>query len=228
MTATPTVQIPRRHRLILVRHAQSAPDPQHNPREWDLTEEGRAAARRLAALGLLDRADAFYAGPEPKMVHTIEHAATSRDREVRQDAAFAETHSAGWVGPATPASATGSAPPRTAEFEDTIRRFIEQPDQAAAPGWETAVAARERFSAGVERLRAAYEPNVNRDRVLPGTVVICTGGRMLAAYLSHLLGWSPADTFSHWQSLRMPDLAVLELHEDGQGHIVIPFGTLVV
>ncbi|HET7771751.1 MAG TPA: histidine phosphatase family protein [Chloroflexota bacterium] len=213
--SAPTVQIPRRHRLILIRHARSAPDPQRNPREWDLADEGHAAARRLAALGLLDRADAFYAGPEPKMVHTVEPAATSRDRQVRQEAAFAETHSAGWVG-------------GDAEFQDTIQRFVEQPDQPAVPGWETAVAARERFSAGVERLRAEYEPNVNRDRVLPGTIVICTGGRMLTAYLSHLLGWTPADTFTRWQSLRMPDLAVLELHEDGQGHIVIPFGTLVV
>ena len=215
MTATPTVQIPRRHRLILIRHARSAPDPQRNPREWDLTEEGHAAARRLAALGLLDRADAFYAGPEPKMVHTIEPAAMSRDRQVHEDAAFAETHSGGWVG-------------GDAEFQETIRRFIERPDEPAGDGWETAAAARERFSAGVERLRAEYEPNVSRDRVLPGTIVICTGGRMLAAYLSPLLAWTPADTFTRWQSRKMPDLAVLELHEDGQAHIVIPFGRLLV
>jgi len=180
-----------------------------------LTEEGHAAARRLAALGLLDRADAFYAGPEPKMIHTLEPAATMRDRPVREDAAFAETHSAGWVG-------------GDADFQETITRFVQHPDQETAPGWETAVAARERFSAGVERLRAEYEPNVNRDRVLPGTVVICTGGRMLAAYLSHLLSCTPEEPLTHWHSLRMPDLAVIELAEDGQGHIVIPFGTLTV
>jgi len=215
VTETSPVQIPRRHRLILVRHARSAPDPARNPREWDLTEEGHGAARRLSALGLLDRADAFYAGPEPKMVHTLEPAATIRDRSVREDPAFAETGSEGWVG-------------GEAEFQKTIQRFVERADQPTAPGWETAVAARERFSAGVERLRAEYEPNVSRDRVLPGTVVICTGGRMLAAYLSHLLFWTPEETLTRWHSLRMPDLAVLELAEDGQGHIVIPFGTLTV
>ena len=215
MSTQSTVQIPRRHRLILVRHARSAPDPQRNAREWDLTADGHAAARRLAALGLLDRADAFYAGPEPKMVSTLRPAAMSRDREVRQDDAFAETHSGGWVG-------------GEAEFRATIERFIHQPAAPAAPGWETASAARERFSAGVERLRAEYEPNVNRDRVLPGTIVICTGGRMLSAYLAPLLGWTAEDTFTRWQSLRMPDLAVLEIAEDGTGHIVIPFGTLVV
>ena len=215
MTEKSPVQIPRRHRLILVRHARSAPDPARNPREWDLTEEGHAAARRLGALGLLDRADAFYAGPEPKMIYTLEPAATERDRPVREDPAFAETHSAGWVG-------------GDAEFQQTIKRFVEHPEHPTATGWETAVAARERFSAGVERLRAEYEPNINRDRVLPGTIVICTGGRMLAAYLSHVLGWSPEETLTHWQSLRTPDLAVLELAEDGQGHMVIPFGTLTV
>ena len=215
MTASPPVQIPRRHRLILIRHAQSAPDPQRSPREWDLTEEGHAASRRLAALGLLDRADAFYAGPEPKMVHTVEPAATSRDRQVHQDAALAETHSGGWVG-------------GDAEFQETIRRFIHQPDRPTAPGWETASTARARFAARVEALRAEYEPSVSRDRVLPSTIVICTGGRMLAAYLAPLLAWTPDDTFTRWVSLRTPDLAVLELHEDHQAHIVIPFGTLLV
>jgi broad specificity phosphatase PhoE len=212
-TPTPAVTIPRRHRLILVRHARSAVDPQRNPREWGLTEDGHAAARRLGALGLLDRADAFYAGPEPKMVQTLEPAATSRDRQVQQEPAFSETHSAGWAGD------------REA-FEATVRRFIAQPDEPAAPGWETASAARARFTAGVDQLRVIHEPPMNRDRVLPATLVICTGGRMLTAYLSELLGWSPEDAFTHWQALRMPDLAVLELNEDGQGQIVIPFGVL--
>jgi broad specificity phosphatase PhoE len=213
--ADSSVTIPRRHRLILVRHAQSAVDPQRNPREWGLTDDGRAEARRLGALGLLDRADAFYAGPEPKMVQTLEPAAAARDRQVQQDPAFAETHSEGWAGD------------RDA-FEAIVQRFFAQPDEAAAPGWETASAARARFAAGVEPLRQAHEPPTNRDRVLPATVVICTGGRMISAYLSGLLSWTAEDTFSRWQSLKMPDLAVVELNEDGQGQIVIPFGTLVV
>lgn len=149
------------------------------------------------------------------MVHTLAPAAAARDRQVRQESAFAETHSEGWLG-------------SQEEFTAAVRRFIDVPDHPTAPGWEAAVTARQRFAAGVERLRAEYEPNVSRDRVLPSTIAICTCGRMLAAYLSGLLGWSANDTFTRWQALQMPDLAVLEIAEDGQGQVIIPFGTLVV
>jgi broad specificity phosphatase PhoE len=212
--AASDVVIPRRHRLILVRHARSAVDPQRNPREWGLTDDGHAAARRLGALGLLDRADANNAGPEPKIVQTIEPAAQARERTVQQDEAISETRSEGWL--------EGGA------FEDAIRRFLYAQDQPTAPGWETAADARSRFTAGVERLRALHEPPMNRDRVLPATVVICTGGRMITAYLSALLGWTPDEAFARWQALKMPDLTVIELDEEAKGTVVIPFATLAV
>src|SRR5690242_13317980 len=113
MTTTPT--IPRRHRLILVRHAQSAVDPQRPPSEWGLTEAGAAAARRLAALGLFDRAHGFYAGAEPKMVQTCEPAAAERERQVQVDPAFSETHSEGFFD--------------NDEFLATIKRFLDRPDE---------------------------------------------------------------------------------------------------
>ena len=210
-----TVQIPRRHRLILVRHAQSRIDPSRNPREWGLSEEGQAGARRLAALGLFDRADAFYAGAEPKMIETLDPVATARDRRVQADPDFGETHSEGWIGSPD-------------EFNAIVRRLFEAPDTPPAPGWETGTAARRRFGAAVERLRQFHEPPANRDRVLPATVAIATGGRMLMTYLSGPLDWSAVEAFAQWQRLRMPDLAVLELDEAGKGQIVVPFGTLVV
>jgi broad specificity phosphatase PhoE len=218
MTSTPlqaqAPRLPRRHRLILVRHAQSAVDPQRPPSTWGLTEAGRAAAQRLAALGLFDRADAFYAGDEPKMVDTLRPVAAERERQVQADPAFGETHSEGFFG--------------DDEFLATVRRFLAAPDAPPAPGWETAAAARARFGAAVERLRAFHEPNVNRDRVLPATVSIATGGRIITSYLAGVLGWPAGDAFDRWRALKMPDLAVLELDEEGQGTLVIPFGTLVV
>jgi broad specificity phosphatase PhoE len=212
-TAPGTPRIPRRHRLILVRHAQSAVDPQRPPATWGLTDEGRAAARRLAALGLFDNAAGFYAGDEPKMAQTLEPVAAERERQVVGEPAFGETRSEGFLG--------------SEEFLATIRRFLNEPEAAPAPGWETAAAARARFGAAVERLRSEHEPPMNRDRVLPATVAICTGGRMITSYLAGVLGWSGEEAFEHWRALRMPDLAVLELDEDGKGAVVIPFGTLV-
>ncbi len=232
MPAAPSEpRIPRRHRLILVRHAQSAVDPRRAPSTWGLTDNGRAAARRLAALGLFDRADGFYAGDEPKMVETLEPVAAERERRVQAEAAFGETHSEGFLG--------------SEEFLATIQRFLAEPEVAPAPGWETAAAARARFGAAVERLRVVHEPPMNRDRVLPATVAIATGGRMITSYLAGVLGWSTEEALEHWRALRMPDLAVVELDEqpedaqrlkgvrgpgvrDGKGSLVIPFGTLVV
>jgi broad specificity phosphatase PhoE len=212
--AQPEPRIPRRHRLILVRHAHSAVDPQRPPSTWGLTEDGRAAAQRLAALGLFDRADAFYAGDEPKMVQTFEPVAAERERQVQVEPAFGETHSEGFLG--------------SEQFLATIQRFLAEPQVAPAPGWETAAAARARFGAAVERLRAVHEPPMNRDRVLPATVAIATGGRMITSYLAGVLGWSAEEALDRWRALRMPDLAVLELEEDGKGSLVIPFGTLMV
>ena len=238
MTASPSntgasasVKIPRHHRLILIRHAQSAVDPQRPPAEWGLTEDGEAAARRLAALGLLDRAMGFYAGPEPKMIQSLEPAVIDRRHTVQADAAFAETHSEGFLG--------------NDQFLAAVQRVFTAPDEPPAPRWETATAACSRFAAGVDRLRQVHEPDRNGDRVVPGTVVICTGGRMLISYLAAVLDWSAAEAMAHWRALKMPDLAVLELDEQpedaqrpkgvrgwgegvGKGDLVIPFGTLVV
>jgi len=97
----------------------------------------------------------------------------------------------------------------------------------------------------VDRLRRLHEPDRNGDRVVPGTVVICSGGRMLISYLAAVLGWSAEEAMERWRALKMPDLAVLELGEQpevaqrpkgvrewgegvGKGDLVIPFGTLVV
>ena len=233
--AASAVARPRRHRLVLIRHAQSAVNPQTPPATWGLSEEGHAGARRLGALGLFDRVRAFYAGPEPKMIQTLEPVATARARlaalppsalagvphdgpptalAVQTDPAFAETHSEGFLG--------------SDEFIATIRRVLEDPDTAPAPGWETAAAARARFNAAVEELRRRHEPEASGDRILPANLAICTGGRMLSAYLSGLLGWTPQESFERWQALKMPDVALVELDESGAGTVVIPFGTLAI
>ncbi len=206
-------RIPRHHRLILVRHALSHVEPARPPVEWDLSPEGEKGAVRLAALGLFDRAHAFYCGPEPKMVSTLAPAAAERGQTVNQEEAFGETHSEGFFHDAS-------------EFRATVRRLFEHPVSTPAPGWESASDAVNRFKEGVERLRTQFEPEQNRDRVLPATLVISSGGRMLISYLAAVLDWSLEEAFTRWEALRMPDIAVLELDEAAQGTLVFPFGTL--
>src|SRR5689334_20756545 len=117
-------RIPNAHRVILVRHAQSQVDPARDPGEWGLTDEGRAAARRLAALALFEHAAGFYAGPEPKLRETLAPMAAEHGQPVQAEPAFAETRSSGWLGEET--------------FRETVRRLFAAPDQPPAPGWETA------------------------------------------------------------------------------------------
>lgn len=207
-------RIPETHRLILVRHAQSSTDASRHPREWDLTEDGRAAARRLTGLGLFDHATGFYAGPEPKMLDTLAPVATSRAQRIEPEPGFGETQSEGWF--------------EEAEFLATVRRFFEAPHEPPAPGWETAHAAATRFGASADAIRPHHAPIVRPGHVLPGTFAIASGGRALTIYLATLFGYTPSRAFDAWRSLRLPDLAVLELSATAATRLVIPFGTLSI
>jgi broad specificity phosphatase PhoE len=209
---TDSARIPRTHRVILVRHAQSLVDQTRHPAEWHLAGEGRAAARRLAALGLFDQVAGFYAGPEPKLVHTLAPVAEARGQQVAPEPDFAETRSEGWLD--------------ADAFLATVRRFFAAPDRPPARGWESASAAAGRFAAGVERLQARHGPAIYRGHALPGTFAIATGGRMLAAYLAGLFHYTPEQAFDFWRRLRFPDLAVIELSATAPPRLVIPFGTL--
>jgi broad specificity phosphatase PhoE len=207
--------IPEVHRVILVRHARSRVDPPRPPRVWGLTEDGRSAARRLAALALFDHATGYYAGPEPKMVQTLEPVAALRSRAVVQEAGFAESASEGWLG--------------EAQFRETVRRFFARRAEAPAPGWEPADAVAARFGAAIARRLVEHAVVVTPGHALPGTFAVASGGRALMAYLSAELGPDALDAvvaFERWGALRMPDLAVLELAPGEATRVIVPFGTL--
>lgn len=206
--------IPQARWLVLVRHAPSRPEPSRPANEWGLSEEGHAAARRLCALGLFDYTHGFYAGTAPKLTGTLKPVAAAHGMAVEADPAFEETGSAGWLGQET--------------FAETVRRLFAAPEEEPAPGWESASAAVTRFTAGVERLVARHAPDAQRGHVRPGTFAVCSGGRMLTAYLAHVLGYGAERAFETWQALRTPDVAVVELAPEAAPRVVIPFGTLRV
>jgi hypothetical protein len=109
-------------RIVLVRHSTSAVDPSTSPHAWGLTDSGAALAAALDLGGLR-----LLAGPEPKMVQTLEP-----HGPVEVDARFAESRSEGWLG--------------ADEFARTIERYFARPDDPPAPGWEPASAVVERFT----------------------------------------------------------------------------------
>jgi broad specificity phosphatase PhoE len=141
-------------RVVLVRHAQSAVDPSTPPSTWGLTEEGRRRAAELDLRGLR-----LLAGPEPKLIQTLEpHGVVDVDER------FAESHSEGWLG--------------DDEFAATIERYFAAPDRAPAPGWEPAASVVERFDL-VEGAAIA-----SGGRAIAAVVAAHTGGDGLALWRS--------------------------------------------
>ena len=231
-------RVPQVLRVVLVRHATAEAPGSGVPIDRPLTPDGMSQADRLRWLNLFDLATGFYAGPEARMVATLAPGAASRGREVVIKAALAETASGGWL--------------PDDQFAEVIGRYFAHPAIVPAPGWEAGSVAAQRFGSQVEALRAAHPPHVNRDRAVPGVVVVSTGGRVAIAWLASCLGWSGADAESAWRRLRFPDIAVVDLPKgapnveqvgpgwagrsglqsgvSGSGgeaaRLVIPFGTL--
>ena len=207
--------VPNVLRVVLVRHADAGvPSPGRPDGDRALVPAGEAAARRLAQFAILDRATGFYAGLERRMVASIQPAASDRGRQVVVMPALSEGAAGTWL--------PGDA------FRETACRYFTEPGSAAAPGWEPAADVARRFGAQVDALRAANPPDRNGDRVIPGVVVVATGGRAAVAFLAERLQWPGGDAFATWSRLRLPDVAVLDLPIDGAPELVIPFGTLPV
>jgi len=190
-------RVPQVLRVVLVRHATAEAPGAGVPIDRPLTPDGMSQADRLRWLNLFDLATGFYAGPEARMVATLAPGAASRGREVVIKAALAETASGGWL--------------PDDQFAEVIGRYFAHPAIVPAPGWEAGSVAAQRFGSQVEALRAAHPPHVNRDRAVPGVVVVSTGGRVAIAWLASCLGWSGADAETAWRRLRFPDIAVVDL-----------------
>ena len=194
-------RVPQVLRVVLVRHATAEAPGAGVPIDRPLTSDGTSQAGRLRWLNLFDLATGFYAGPEARMIATLTPGAASRGREVVSKAALAETASGGWL--------------PDDQFAEVIGRYFAHPAVVPAPGWESGSVAAQRFGSQVEALRAAHPPHVNRDRAVPGVVVVSTGGRVAIAWLASCLGWSGADAESAWRRLRFPDIAVVDLPKGG-------------
>lgn len=212
VAAISTSDPPQARRVILVRHARPRVVPERPAAEWELGEEGLAGARRLAALAVFAHAAGCYAGPEAKLRATLAPVAAEYGLTVQADPAFAESEVAGWL--------------PQAEFLATAYRFLATPARPAAPRWEPAAEAAARFAAGIARLIAVHGPVVHPGHVTPGTFAVCSGGRVLSAYLAMLLSLEAEAAFRTWRGLRMPDIAVVELAPDTPPRLVIPFGAL--
>lgn len=102
-------------------------------------------------------------------------------------------------------------------FRRTVGRFLSEPGEPPADGWETASDAAARFIAGLEEALVAAS----------GAVVMCSGGRVLTAVLCRLGLVEPEAALDSWVALRMPDVAIVRRGAGGWD-LVVPFGSSTV
>ena len=161
------------------------------PATWGLTAEGHRQAAELDLSPWLATATVLAAGPEPKMVQTLRPTAERLDVDIVIDDAFRETD-ASWL------------PDK--EFLSSVRRLFASPTSSPTAGWEPSREAAHRFLAGVHAISNAG-PAVD--------IVVCSGGRALTSLLMEVAVIDSGRAFSYWQSIRMPDIAVVDIPANG-------------
>ncbi len=180
-----------RVRVVLVRHCRSAVDTTTPPPTWGLTAEGHRQAAELVSSPWLATATVLAAGPEPKMVQTLHPTAERLGVDVVIDDAFRETD-ASWL--------------PDGEFLSSVSRLFASRTSSPAAGWEPSRDAARRFFAGVTSISSS------RSDV---DVVVCSGGRVLTSLLMEVAAIDSKRAFSYWQSICMPDIAVVDLPANG-------------
>ena len=92
------------------------------------------------------------------------------------------------------------------EFLSSVSRVFASPASSPAAGWEPSREAALRFLAGVTSISSAW-PDVD--------IVVCSGGRVLTSLLVEVAAIDAEHAFSYWQSIRMPDIAVVDFPANG-------------
>lgn len=171
-------------RLILVRHAEPAIDPEVPAAQWPLSAQGRAQALALAAHPALADARAVYASTEPKARGTAAPLAARLGVPLRAAPGLGEQQRPvlPWTGPA--------------DRQRLIAAMFAQPE-AAVTGCEPIARAQRRIVTCIAALRRAGDD-----------LVLVSHGTVLHLYLAWLRGVPPNATT--WARIGIPDLAVVD------------------
>jgi len=104
------------------------------------------------------------------------------------------------------------------EFLAAVTRLFASPTSSPAPGWERSCDAGARLLRGI---RKHQESGSN------SYVVVCSGGRALTSLLLSLAVIMPDRAFAYWQTIGMPDIAVLDIPTTGTPAVVHHFAGAV-
>jgi 2,3-bisphosphoglycerate-dependent phosphoglycerate mutase len=175
-------------RLILVRHARSAPDPALPERDWPLSEEGRrqteALVPVLAELGV----GALASSPYIRAVDTLRPYAQAAGLPIAIDEDLRERALGGWLAD-------------VAEVGEAVRRMHADLD-FKLEGGETGRACIARFEAALARVAEAHPG---------GTIAVGSHGGVLG----HLLARHDGDLAGEfWRRIRNPHLFVFDVEPE--------------
>jgi 2,3-bisphosphoglycerate-dependent phosphoglycerate mutase len=169
--------------LILVRHAQSAPDPAQPERDWPLSEVGREQAADLAPVLKELGVDVLTSSPFVRAVATLQPYADAAGLPIAIDEDLRERALGGWLA-------------ATAEVEEAIRNMHADLD-FKLDGGETGRACLARFEAALARLVAAN----------PGRTIAAAAH---GGVIGHLLASQEALEGEFWRRIRNPHLFVFD------------------
>ena len=172
--------------LILVKHSLPAINANQPAREWLLSEEGKARAKRLAERLVHDQLDILATSPEPKARETtkILAARLGLSIQVLDDLHEHERSSVPYL--------------CKPEFEAAVREFFENPDTLVF-GSETANQAHERFSTAVYSLLSQNESS---------RIAFVSHGTVISLFVARIIGQSG---FQIWSELGLPGFITLNM-----------------
>lgn len=183
--------------LILVRHSRPRIDENTPPPDWELSEEGRALASRLADALVPLRPDAIFTSDEPKALQTAEAIAARLGLQPTT------------IRPLREHDRKGEPFLRSdQEFQRRLQELFDRPAERVY-GRESAEEALSRFEAAVRQI--TDEPSIARP-------VVVTHATVLALYLASRTHRSAPEI---WKRLAMPCYILLQADVKDQDPAII-------
>jgi broad specificity phosphatase PhoE len=175
--------------LILVRHSVPEIYGDQPANTWNLSEEGRLRAQRLAEELKNFEPDVIVSSDEPKAKETAEILASDLGLEMQMHPDLHEHD-------------RSNVPYLSLEaFQVLIRDFFQKPDQLVF-GNETGNQAYARF---YHAIHSILNENINN------TVVVVTHGAVISLFVARLTGSSDLEL---WGKLGLPSFVAMDLHSN--------------
>jgi len=171
--------------LLIIKHARPAVNPAMPPEQWPLSDEGRAAAAKLAdALRAFAIRQIFHSDE----VKSIETAAVISSKLNMPFEFRADIHEH---------DRSNVPHMRSGEFISHIELFFRKPDELVL-GKETANECSARFRKAIDAIIAEHDH---------GDIAVVTHGTAMALYLAQLGAGKPFDI---WRRMGLPSFAVID------------------